>query len=49
MILGNVNEQSLMEIWQSDKARAIRRAHLSQNLSELPVICGGCTDWYHNL
>jgi radical SAM protein with 4Fe4S-binding SPASM domain len=49
MILGNVNEQNLMEIWHSDKARAIRHAHLSQNLPELPAICAGCTDWYHNL
>lgn len=49
MILGNIKEQSLMEIWLSDKARAIRQAHLSQNLSELPEICAACTDWYHNL
>jgi MoaA/NifB/PqqE/SkfB family radical SAM enzyme len=39
--LGNVNDQTLMEIWNGNKLRDLRLAHLTHNRDDYPV-CGMC-------
>ncbi len=39
--VGNVGEASLMEIWNNDRMRALRRAHLQRELEGQPL-CVGC-------
>ena len=46
MLVGNVLEKSLKEIWRSDKAKDFRNSHFNNNLSET---CQNCHDWYHYL
>lgn len=41
-ILGDINQQSIKEIWQSDKLRKIRSYHISQDFSCLPL-CRSCS------
>lgn len=42
--LGNVNEDSLYEIWNVPKMREIRRIHMERRFSELPLcaVCDEC-------
>lgn len=46
MTIGNVLNNSLKEIWQSEKAKNFRKSHICGNLSEP---CNNCHDWYHYL
>lgn len=43
LALGNVTEQSLDEIWRSERLRALRRAHKQQQLADVPL-CANCKD-----
>lgn len=49
MIIGNVNERSLLDIWRSDRAKAFRNAHINHEFAAASEFCADCTDWYHNL
>ncbi len=42
-VLGNVNNQSLREIWNSENLRRFRGAHASHSLSGIPL-CAKCVD-----
>lgn len=47
-LLGNLNEQSLKEIWNSPQSQDFRRQHLQMQFADnLP--CANCRDWYHPL
>ncbi len=41
LVIGNINENSLDEIWDNEKAHKIRLAHITGNLEEYPV-CARC-------
>lgn len=49
MIVGNVNQFPLLEIWRSDNAKAFREAHINQEFAAASKLCENCSDWYHNL
>lgn len=49
MAIGNVNRQSLIDIWQSNLARQFRKAHLQHDFAAASPFCRDCRDWYHNL
>jgi radical SAM protein with 4Fe4S-binding SPASM domain len=49
LLLGDLKSNSLAEIWQSEKARSIRKAHLQLDFAAMPEICASCKDWYNNL
>lgn len=49
MVVGNINDDSLINIWRSENARAFRAAHLSRDFAAASEFCAGCRDWYHNL
>lgn len=40
-VVGNINEQSLLDIWTSDKAKTFRTAFTHKNV-KLPRICREC-------
>ena len=42
--IGNVSEQSIKEVWQGEKMRALRQAHLDNDFSG-HGFCGQCPDW----
>lgn len=42
LVVGNINESSMREIWWGDKLLAIRRAHLQGRQDELPL-CRQCS------
>lgn len=44
-ILGNLKENSLMEIWNSSSAKAWRESHLLIKLNK-DCYCKNCQDWY---
>lgn len=45
-IIGNIKDQSIFEIWNSDKLKKIRIQQLKIEFdNSLP--CYNCTDWYH--
>jgi radical SAM protein with 4Fe4S-binding SPASM domain len=44
LIIGDVKKQSLKEIWNGEKLRKIRQAHVKGDFSELPT-CAKCTYW----
>jgi radical SAM protein with 4Fe4S-binding SPASM domain len=48
-VLGNIKEQGLPQIWQSEKAQKFRQAHILSDYDSLPEMCRECIDWYHNL
>jgi radical SAM protein with 4Fe4S-binding SPASM domain len=48
-VIGNVNETSLGEIWNSDHARELRDTHLNLREEKMPEICARCQDWYHGI
>jgi MoaA/NifB/PqqE/SkfB family radical SAM enzyme len=41
---GNVNTQSIIEIWHGDGFRHYREMHLQRRGKEIPM-CAGCPDW----
>lgn len=43
--IGNVNEKSIKEIWNSDEMAKIYMLHRQQRWSELPEICKTCKDY----
>ncbi|HNV69747.1 MAG TPA: SPASM domain-containing protein [Candidatus Ozemobacteraceae bacterium] len=45
-ILGNLQQQSPLEIWRSETARAFRAQHLERCWEERWP-CARCQDWYH--
>ncbi len=49
LLLGDLNSNSLAEIWQSEKARSLRKAHLQLDFKAMPDVCASCKDWYNNL
>ncbi len=47
-IMGDLNQQSLLEIWDSEPYREIRRAHVAGDLSDYKL-CRGCDAvWQHD-
>ena len=44
ILLGNVNTQSIAEIWSGAPMEEIREKHLSGRRNEIPI-CDGCTLW----
>lgn len=44
MVIGNINDNTLQEIYASDKMESFRQAHLSQSLDTNPV-CQSCNIW----
>lgn len=44
VILGNLNEKSIKEIWQSEKFEKIRHDHMTGNRNQI-LICQGCDHW----
>ncbi len=42
--VGNINENSLRDIWQGSKLAELREAHLRGALDEIPL-CKTCKDW----
>ncbi len=45
VLLGNVNEQSIHEIWRSDKYRRVRDAHRKAAQQQI-ALCGSCSKSY---
>ena len=41
-VMGNLKEQSLQEIWTSERMQEIRRGHAEKDASVLPQICRDC-------
>lgn len=41
VVIGNVNEQSMVEIWNNDKYNTIRTAHIEHRKRDLPI-CKDC-------
>ena len=46
-VMGNLKEQSLQEIWTSQRMQEIRRGHAEQDASVLPQICSDCGVSYY--
>ncbi len=46
MIIGDIKQNSLKDIWSSEPARRFRQHHLKLELAS-ETICSRCTDWYH--
>ena len=44
IVVGNINKQSLSEIWASEEFQKFRQAHLTLNFDDYPV-CGTCDLW----
>jgi len=44
--LGKIGDATPMQIWQSDKAKNIRKQHLAMSFEENHP-CVNCQDWYH--
>lgn len=44
LTLGNLNNQSLAEIWTGEKIKDFRKAHLKNEFAALPL-CGNCNYW----
>ncbi len=42
--IGNINEESIQQIWKRKKDTIIK-AHMEHRFDELPDICRNCTDW----
>jgi radical SAM protein with 4Fe4S-binding SPASM domain len=43
-IIGNLNRESIGEIWQGEQLKKIRTAHLQKDFSRIPY-CAECTYW----
>lgn len=43
-VLGNLNESSIKEVWQSDSFEKIRHIHIEGNRSKIPI-CDKCNIW----
>ena len=44
VLLGNVNDESISDIWCGERMEEIRQKHLSGRRNEIPI-CDGCTLW----
>ena len=44
VVLGNVNNNSLLEIWNSEKFEKIRNDHAKGNRNNISI-CAGCRIW----
>ena len=44
IVLGNMNEQSALEIWNSDQFNELREMHMQKRFSEISL-CRDCTVW----
>lgn len=44
IVLGDVNNQTIKEIWQGEKFEKIRRNHICGNRNEIDI-CKGCDHW----
>lgn len=44
MVMGNVNDTPLIEIWNSDKFNELREMHIQKRFSEIPL-CKDCVVW----
>ncbi len=47
VVLGNVLEESIAEIWRGPRMQACREKHLQGLRGEIPI-CSGCTVWTEN-
>lgn len=47
VVLGNVNKQSLAEIWQGERMKEIRSLHMEGRYDEIPI-CGKCNAWKYS-
>ncbi len=45
MVIGNVSESTVAELWQGEKMREIRQIHKSATYEKIPL-CKGCDVWY---
>jgi MoaA/NifB/PqqE/SkfB family radical SAM enzyme len=43
-IIGDVNRNSIKEIWSSPEYKKVRELHLSRNFNDV-AYCGRCKDW----
>lgn len=43
MVLGNLDQSTIMEVWNSERMQNIRRLHIDGDTGGL--LCGRCTDW----
>jgi radical SAM protein with 4Fe4S-binding SPASM domain len=48
VVMGDVNEQSIHEIYNGETYRAMRQCHLDGRAADLDI-CNGCSDWYREL
>lgn len=50
LLLGNLNEQLFEEIWNGDRAKKLREAHLNSDLTEYPLcfFCENYTEYFIN-
>jgi radical SAM protein with 4Fe4S-binding SPASM domain len=44
-IMGNVNDSSIKEIWNSEKYKQLRKLHIEKRFSEIPL-CSVCKSYY---
>lgn len=45
-VFGNLKENTLREIWNSEKYCSFRRRHLALEFADVKF-CNNCSDWYH--
>lgn len=45
--LGNLKENTILEVWNSDRARTWRESHFAKNFPDSSY-CKNCHDWYRN-
>lgn len=46
-VIGDVNRESLREIWGNDKIKIMKKLHKEKNFSTIPI-CASCTNNNHN-
>ena len=47
IVLGDLNEQTLQEVWHGDKLKQIREIHINQEYEKMPI-CQKCSSWKCN-
>lgn len=43
VIMGNIRDEKIQNIWRGDKIDQIRRGHIKQDFDNIPNICSGCS------